>query len=104
LGGVVGETRVQEKGVRHVPQIWNGDPELQILHLLVIGFVLDFYASAITDKVEFLLIELFNLLERHKLVLFAEASEIQIELSYHDGLGHELNNWGFEGDFHFCYS
>jgi hypothetical protein len=49
----------------NVSKIRNGNPKLEVLNLLIVGFVLNFDTSAVANKVETILIELLNLLERH---------------------------------------
>ena len=104
LGCVVGDTGVQEERVRDVPEVGDGDPELEVLDLLLIGLVLNLDAATVTYEVELLLLELVDLLEGHQLVLFSQAREIQIELPYHDRLGQVFNNWRLYRYLYFKYS
>ncbi len=75
-----------------VPEVGYGDPQLEVLNLLLIGLILYLDAPAVAYKVELLLVELIDLLEGHQFILFPEPCEVQIELSYHDGLREVLNN------------
>lgn len=90
--------------MRNVSQVRNSNPKFEVLNLLVVGLVLNFDTSTVADEIEFVLIELFNLLERHELILFSEASEIQIKLSYHYSLGEVFNNRGFNRYLYLKYS
>jgi len=84
--------------MRNVPEIGYRQPQLQVLHLLFICFVLYLNAPSKAYYVELFIVKVLNMFEAHQFILLSQAIKVQLEFPGNDHLCENLNNGRIHGD------
>jgi hypothetical protein len=90
---------VEQQAVGHVALITDGQPELEVLDLLLQRLIVDVDAALEADFIDLPLAELVNVVETERLVLFPQPGKVHVQLADQELLGDEADDGPVQRNF-----